>query len=174
MKISRITGYLVITGWIITVLTSCLEEFKETEDLNFVWSPRFSFPIAFSEFGFIDFIENDTSEVTISSDENGLIVLTYREDLISQNAEEVFELGNQDFNPGSLRVNPIDGSDGFPVSVTISNEATFTDEFVTSELGMNEQFDSVLVKSGLARIVSTHNFPTTGEFTVTINSLKLD
>jgi hypothetical protein len=153
------------------LLSSCLEELEDAGNLNFVWTPEFSFPIASSEFGFIDFIENDTSEVTISTNDEGLVILTYREDLGSQKADEIFSLGNQEFNPGSLRVQAIDGSGGVPVSVTVSNEARFTDEFETEEFGRNEQLDSVVVKSGVLRIESTHNFPTSGSFTLTINSL---
>jgi hypothetical protein len=163
----RFRGIAAILVLIPLVLASCMEGLNNVDKISKTsLDPTVSFPLIDSDFGIQDFLTKGKTIGVITDDNNGLITITYKDTLFSQQASGLFTIPDQQSPPiaisGGTIVFPSPGA-----SVVVSQSGTFA--FAPSQ---SEQFDSIRLKTGLLTIDKNSTIPTNTNLVITIPSLK--
>lgn len=133
----------ILTAIIILSVTSCLK--KEDFDFDKLvypdWEPNFSLPLVYSSLDLSQVLNEVEDSDMLIEDAQHFLTLVYKRRLMSQIAQEVFEIDNQTFNNNHSFSLPA----GF--SVGDSSTFTFSDDFVFATTN-NEVLDTLYLKEG--------------------------
>lgn len=165
MKFIRWRRLLTIMSFTATVFVAgaCLEELNNLDEIGGAVTPAIEFPLVNSDFTLEEFLlEGET--LGLVSDENGVIVITYKDTLVTPRAETFFNVPDQQSPTVSFN-GPDVVFPGPGFSFTFTDSRTFT-------INSTEQLDSILFKSGQMVFNIQSDMPTNINLTVAIQSLQ--
>ncbi len=156
----------------VVLFTACVTSIKN--DLDKIgapyWAPEWGLPVLSGEFGLGEYMDALATEVTITEDQNKVIVIEYRgPDVASDIAENMISVPDQSYN-ASLRFDAVEAA-GLPVALTLSKSSVF--DFVLTTGGADE-LDSMVVKSGLLNVGISGDFPASGQLEIIFNPITLN
>lgn len=165
----QVTFFLLISFFMV----SCIADFVDNIDKigePYV-NPQIGAPVLSGTFTLGDYIDATSDEVSISQDNDGLVIIEYSGDPIeSDYAEDLIEIPAQSFNQAFSFSNA--QTVNLPITGTISRSISI-DETITVENGTSDVLDSLYLKEGTLRIEAVNNIPADVEAVITINTLKV-
>lgn len=146
--------------------TACLEELEDIDKAEIgTLNPDVAIPIVSSNFTFEEFLLEGNSIADIS-EENGLILLSYNDTIISQGADSILSIEDQ--------VSPDLVVSGTAMSAIPPNSSQTFSRSATFNLGNSgsDQLDSIWLSAG--DLISTVEVaaPVSGNVTITFNSIQ--
>jgi hypothetical protein len=147
-------------------LISCLEELDKTDKIEKIdLTPEVGFPLIASDFTFEEFLTKGKTTGYVT-DKSGLILLTYKDTLLSARADALFSVPDQQSPAISIASAAVvfPGPGG---TATVNQSSSFS---ITP--AQSEELDSIWLKTGtlITNIQST--FPYDVDLTLTIPGLK--
>lgn len=126
-------------------------------------------PLAYGSLNFGDIVSEFDSSSFISTDADGLLLITYADSLFSFKANDLLEIPSQDFFQffidSDFGLPPLPILDTFEINRTESFPFTF---------GNNERIDSMILDEGSINFDLTSTFLHTGKIDMVIPNLKLN
>jgi len=147
-------------------VVSCLEDLSNLDKIGKIrLEPAVAFPLIGSDFTFEEFLKKGQTQGYVTN-VNGLVVLTYKDTIVSPTAETFFSVPDQQ-SPnmsisGSSVIFPTPGS-----SVTVNQSTTFA---ITPS--QSEQLDSIVLKAGQLLVNIQSSISASVSLTLTVPSLK--
>ncbi len=176
MKIRR---YFSCTAWMtlfaLLMVCSCIDrelfEFDRLSD-RVALNPSFAGPVAYGSMSLENLLEKVDSAGMIDSDENGLLYLTYRKELLSLEANEVVHIPTQTYLQYFI-------SSDVNIPAFIFSQLGDTVYFEKKETYVftfenQERIDSALFKSGQLDISVASSFRHSGILTITSDDVFLN
>ena len=149
------------------LFSSCLEELGQLDnDFQFEQEPELAYPVVDSRLVIDDF-SDEIDDVTIESEADGTVVLSYSTDIFEEIAETYFSISSQT----SPIVN-ISGlsSGGVPLTGTLSASAG---DVMVVDPDNNERLDLVRLKGGTIRLRVNSSYTVTTSVTFDIPNLLM-
>lgn len=147
-------------------LHACLEELKDADKIaTITLSPTVEFPLIASDFTFTEFLTEGKTTGAINNS-TGLLVLTYKDTLLSEQANKIFFVPNQQ----SPKITITGPSIVFPSPggvATVSQSKTFT-----FQAAQGEKFDSIWFNAGSLTMNVISTLPAQVAVTLSIPSFK--
>ena len=147
-------------------VVSCLEDLGNLDKIGKITlEPDVAFPLIGSDFTFEEFLKQGQTQGYVTN-VNGLVVLTYKDTIVSPTAEAFFSVPDQQSPKmsiaGSSVIFPTPGS-----SVTVNQSSTFV---ITPS--QSEQLDSIVLKAGQLLVNIQSSISASISLTLTVPSLK--
>lgn len=155
-------------------LASCIAEFQDNLDKigEPYINPEIVTPVLSGSFTLADYIDATSGDISITQDDDGLVIIEYSGDQIeSENAEDLIQIPPQSFSQAFSFSNSqtID----LPFTGTISRSFS-VDESITVEDGTSDVLDSLYLKEGILNVEVVTSIPADGQVVVTINTLEIN
>ena len=167
----RTTTFLFVA--ILFLLTSCFKELAD--DINKIdnlkWNPTLALPLANGSFTIGEFAKGLSGEnFSTTSRDDGLVVFTYTQDQVfSETAEELVDIGDQNFN---TTINPLSATiPDLPINGTITEQELHDFNLAPTE---NDKLYNATLKGGALVIDLIGDFPASGELILTFDLLTKD
>jgi len=147
-------------------LTSCMEELEDIDKAEIgTLNPDVALPLVNSNFTLSEFLEQGNSLAEVS-EENGVVLLTYADTVISQSASSLFQVEDQ--------VSPDVVISGTTMSTIPNNSsATFTRSRTFSiNASQGDQLDSIQLSAGDLTTSIEVNAPVSGSVKLTFSSIE--
>jgi hypothetical protein len=148
-------------------LVSCLEELEKTDKIaSSTFKPAVEFPLINSDFDMQEFLTEGNSKANISEN-NGMMVITYKDSISTPSGETFFSLPNQQSPDLSISGPEV----SFPSpggSFTVTKNLTFNFNTLKGEV-----LDSILVKAGQIALQVNSTFPANINLQVSVASLEV-
>jgi hypothetical protein len=157
---------LIIGSCVSLSLISCLEELDKRDKIETITvTPAVGFPLIASDFTFEEFLSKGKTTGYVT-DRNGLIVLTYKDTLLSARADALFDVPDQQSPAISITSAPVifPGPGG---TVTINQSSSLS---ITPS--QSEELDSIWLKAGTLTTNIQSTFPYDVDLTLSIPGLK--
>jgi len=147
-------------------LISCLEELDKTDKIEKITlTPQVGFPLIASDFTFEEFLAKGKTSGYVTNN-NGLIILTYKDTLLSTRADALFNVPNQQ-SPVVAIASAAVVFPGPGGKTTVSRSSSLS---VTP--AQAEQLDSIWLKTGTLVTNIQSTFPCDVDLTLSIPGLK--
>lgn len=135
-------------------LTACNTDFFEVEGIGDAsWTPTVAIPVGYVEYSLDELLQRADSLVEVREDGNRFITLVYKQQLISESAQDFVELTDQAFQETyTINIPP-----PFPDPVTTSGVSFRSEEAIAFDFntGINASIDSAIFSSGVLDIEVT-------------------
>lgn len=156
---------------IIILFTQCMQDEYNLDKLDDEIEIQMGVltPLAYGTLNFDDIISEFDSSSFISTDPDGLLLITYEDSLFSFKANDLLEIPSQDFFQffidSDFGLPPLPILDTFEINRTENFPFTF---------GNNERIDSMILDEGSINFDLTSSFLHTGRIDMVIPNLKLN
>ncbi len=171
LKFVRILN-LIIPVFIIFLFSQCMHDeydFSKLDDEMEITAGVLA-PVAYGSLTLSDIISEFDSSSFISTNADGLLLITYEDSLFSYVADELLEIPSQDFIEFFIESDftiPSGWGVGQPINLDRTKDFPFS-------FANGEQLDSLILDEGSMVFDITSEFQHTGEITITCPNIQLD